>query len=140
MDGQIQRQKNTIAISSGGKLPQCRGRVCHRTILNIGFIEEELTAEQLNIIARTLTSMYEKKESLFKQTDEVIAKWVSHLWSRIIGSKNLDLTLYDEKSRMVWVDTIKHSNVREIGSEWLCYNTWHELGIDKVLEENDFRN
>jgi transposase len=39
---------------------------------------------------------------------------------------------------MVWVDTIKHSNVREIGSEWLCYNTWHELGIDKILEENDF--
>ncbi len=115
-----------------------QGRVCHRTILNIGFIEDELTAEQLNIIARTLTAMYEKKESLFKQTDELIAKWVRQLWSKIVGSKNLDLTLYDEKSGMVWVDTIKHSNVREIGSEWLCYNMWHELGIDKVLEENDF--
>lgn len=31
-----------------------QGRVCHRTILNIGFIEDELRPEQLNIIARTL--------------------------------------------------------------------------------------
>ena len=32
-------------------------RVCHRTILNIGFIEDELNSEQLNLIARTLTDI-----------------------------------------------------------------------------------
>ena len=44
-----------------------QGRVCHRTILNIGFLEDALTPEQLNIIARTLTDIYERKETLFKQ-------------------------------------------------------------------------
>ena len=39
---------------------------------------------------------------------------------------------------MVYADTIEHSNVREIGSEWMCYNTWQQLGIDKVLEDNEF--
>ncbi len=114
------------------------GRVCHRTILNIGFIEDELTAQQLNIIARTLTDIYENKESLFKQTDEIITKWVTNLWSRIVAGQRLDLTLFDKSSRMISADTMKHSNVREIGSEWMCYNTWHQLGMDQVLEENDF--
>ena len=110
----------------------------HRTILNVGFIEDELTPEQLNIIARTLTDIYHKKQTLFKQTDELINKWVNRLWSRIVVGQKLDLTVYDKNSRQVYVDTIKHKNVREIGSEWICYNIWHELGIDHVLEQNDF--
>jgi transposase len=114
------------------------GRVCHRTILNVGFLEEELTPEQLNVIARTLTDLYQKRQTLFPQTDPKITKWVTDLWSRIVGCNRLDLTLYDENNRMVNADTIKHSNVREIGAEWLCYNTWHNLDIDKVLEANGF--
>jgi hypothetical protein len=100
------------------------GRVCHRTILNIGFIEDLLSAEQLNTIARTLTDIYERKESLFTQKDPIINKWVSKLWSQIVASQKLDLTLYDKDSTMIAADTIEHSNVREIGSEWMCYNTW----------------
>lgn len=114
------------------------GRVCHRTILNIGFIAEELTAEQLNIIARTLTNMYEQKETLFKNTDPLINKWVSDLWSRIVAGQKLDLTLYDKSSRMVNADTLEHKNVREVGSEWMCCNTWQKLGLDDFLEAQDF--
>ena len=114
------------------------GRVCHRTILNVGFIEDELTPEQLNTIARTLTDIYQKKQTIFKQTDELVNKWVNRLWSRIVAGQKLDLTLYDENSRQVNLDTIQHKNVREIGSEWMCYNIWHKLGVDQVLEDNDF--
>jgi transposase len=39
---------------------------------------------------------------------------------------------------MVNVDTLEHSHVREVGAEWLCYNTWQELCIDKVLYDNGF--
>lgn len=115
-----------------------QGRVCHRTILNIGFIEDELSPEQLNIIARTLTDIYEQKETLFKQSDPLINKWVSDLWSKIVAGQKLDLTLYKNNSRMVDADTIEHKNVREIGSEWMCYNTWHQLGLDELLEEQGF--
>ncbi len=114
------------------------GRVCHRTILNVGFLRDILTSEQLNKIARTLTDIYQKKESIFKQADPLIQKWVSRLWSMIVEEKRLDLSLYDPDSRMISADTIEHSNVREIGAEWMCYNTWQELGIDKILEDNDF--
>lgn len=116
------------------------GRVCHRTILNVGFLEDELTAEQLNTISRTLTDKYQHKQSIFPQTDPLIVKWVEELWSRIVSGKRLDLTLYEERSRMVDADTLRHSNVREIGSEWICYQAWQQLGLDKVLADNDFND
>jgi len=115
-----------------------QGRVCHRTILNIGFIEDELSPEQLNIIARTLTDIYEQKETLFKQSDPLINKWVSELWSKIVAGQKLDLSLCNKSSRQVDLDTIEHKNVREIGSEWMCYNTWQQLGLDQLLEDQGF--
>jgi Transposase DDE domain len=114
------------------------GRICHRTILNVGFLEDELTPEQLNLIARTLTDMYQQKQSIFPQNDPLITKWITVLWGKIVGGKRLDLTAYDENNRMVHVDTLNHSNVREMGAEWLCYNTWQKLDIDKVLIDNDY--
>ena len=114
------------------------GRICHRTILNIGFIADELTSDQLHQIARALTNLQEFKSSLFPQTDDVVIKWVTELWSRIVKDNRVDLTLFDPSSRMINADTMKHKHVREIGSEWMCYNTWHKLGLDQVLEENDF--
>jgi transposase len=114
------------------------GRVCHRTILNIGFLEEEISPEQLNAIGRTLTDMYQQKPSIFPETDPIVNKWVSEFWRRIVQEKRLDLTLYTKDSRMVEADTLRHSNVREIGSEWLCYNAWHQLNLDQVLIDNGF--
>lgn len=114
------------------------GRVCHRTILNIGFLEEDLSTQQLNLIARRLTDMYQQKTSIFAETDSTVLKWVNEFWSRIVKQQRLDLTLYNKDSRMIDVDTISHNNIREIGAEWICYNTWQQLDLDKVLTDNGF--
>ena len=114
------------------------GRVCHRTILNIGFLEEDLSTQQLNLIARRLTDMYQQKTSIFAETDSTVLKWVNEFWSRIVKQQRLDLTLYNKDSRMIDVGTISHNNIREIGAEWICYNTWQQLDLDKVLTDNGF--
>ena len=106
------------------------GRVCHRTILNIGFLEDSLTPEQLNQIARSLTDMYERKISLFEFKDTLVKKWTTIWWNRIVSGKKLDLTVYHEDNRMVNADTIEHRQAREVGSEWICYCTWQKLGLD----------
>jgi transposase len=113
-------------------------RVCHRTIVNLGFIDASITPEQLNAVSRRLTDMYQLKESLFVNTDIVVEELVSKLWAEIKSNNKLDLKLYEPDNRNVSVDTLKHSDVREVGAEWICYNTWQELNIDKVLEENNF--
>jgi hypothetical protein len=104
----------------------------------VGFLDDELTPEQLNVIARTLTDMYQRKQSIFTQIDPLISKWIAELWGKIVGGKRLDLTAYDPNNRMVNADTLNHSNVREIGAEWMCYNTWQQLDLDKVLIDNGF--
>lgn len=114
------------------------GRVCHRTILNIGFIDDDYSADQLNQTARILTARYEQKQRLFEPTDPAVIELTETLWQRIIKDKRLDLTLHSPNSRHINADTMRHSNVREIGSEWICHQTLEELGIGKVLAANGF--
>ena len=114
------------------------GRVCHRTILNIGFIDDDYSPEQLNQTARILTDRYEQKQSLFEPTDTAVIELAETLWQRIIGEKRLDLTLHSPHSRKIDADTMRHSNVREIGSEWICHQTVEELGISKALSAAGF--
>lgn len=114
------------------------GRVCHRTILNIGFAEEEVSIDQLNQISRQLTARYEHKLSLFAHEDELVTRWCDFLWRRIIDEKRLDLSLFAPDSRKIDSDTMQHSNVREIGAERMCCNVFKELKIDKILGENGF--
>ena len=86
---------------------------------------EDASPEQLNIIQRRLTEKKEHKEPLFEQEEDPIVKnYVDELWQRIISAKEFDIASVENLSRMVNADTLQHSNVREIGAEWLCYNTW----------------
>jgi transposase len=114
------------------------GRVCHRTIVNIGFVDDDYSPEQLNLTARILTDRYEQKQTLFEPTDAAVIDLAETLWQRIIKEKRLDLTLHSPTSRKIDADTMRHSNVREIGSEWICHQSLEELGISKVLASAGF--
>ena len=114
------------------------GRVYHRTILNIGFIDDDYSPEQLNQTARILTDRYEQKQRLFEPTDTAVIELAETLWKRIIKDKRLDLTLHSPTSRQIDADTMRHSNVREIGSEWICHQSLEELGLIKVLAAAGF--
>jgi hypothetical protein len=56
-------------------------RICHRTNLNVGFMED-VSSEQLNKIQKHLTQRYERKQSLFEQEhdDDLVKKYVEELW------------------------------------------------------------
>ena len=114
-------------------------RICHRTILNIGFMEDA-TPEQLNKIQKRLTEKYEHKQLLFEaeEDDPVVEKYVEDLWQRIIASKKLDIVPVERLSRMINADTLRHSNVREIGSESICHNSWNKLQLTELLLMHGF--
>ena len=107
-------------------------RICHRTILNVGFMEDT-NVDQRNKIQKQLTDRYEHKQVLFKETDPVVIKYVEELWQRIINHKRLDITAVEQSSRMVNIDTVKHRDVREIGAEWIGYNAWENLELTQFL-------
>ena len=113
-------------------------RICHRTILNIGFMEDA-RPEQLNKIQKQLSEKYEHKQSLFElEQDPVVKKYVEDLWQRIIACNKLDIAPVEKLSRMVDADTLRHSNVREIGTEWMCHHTWDKLQLTELLLRHGF--
>jgi uncharacterized hydantoinase/oxoprolinase family protein len=56
-------KKIECLLSLGRKLCDGDNRICHHTILNVGFMED-ITAEQLNRIQKRITERYERKQSL----------------------------------------------------------------------------
>ncbi len=108
-------------------------RVCHHTILNVGFMED-VTPEQLNVIQKQLTQRYEHKQTFFQaEEDPIVKQYVEEFWQRIVGSKKLDLVSSEKLSRMVNMDTLQHSNAREIGAENIAYQTWEKLQLTPLL-------
>jgi hypothetical protein len=107
-------------------------RICHRTILNVGYMEDT-NVDQRNKIQKQLTDKYEHKQVLFQETDPLVRKYVEELWQRIIENKRLDIVAVDQSSRMVNIDTVKHRDVREIGAEWIGYNAWEKLELTQLL-------
>jgi len=108
-------------------------RICHRTILNVGFMDDA-TPERLNRIQKLLTERYERKEPLFQEEEDAIVKhYVEDFWQRIVSSKKLDLLSVDKLSRMVNMDTLRHTDAREIGAENIAYQTWEKLDLTQLL-------
>lgn len=107
-------------------------RICHRTILNVGYMEDT-NVDQRNKIQKHLTDRYERKQVLFEEADPVVKKYVEELWQRIRETKRLDIVAVEQSSRMVNIDTVKHRDVREIGAEWIGYNAWQKLELTQLL-------
>lgn len=110
-------------------------RICHTTLLNIGFIDYSI--ESLNNIRLILKNKIERTEVLFEVKDEVATKWAAIYLQQLIDKGKVDLSeqSFQEKKRLVNFDTIKNKDAREIGAEWLCYQSLEQLGIKNKLEE-----
>jgi len=108
-------------------------RVCHKTLLNIGFWPEA-TAEQKDKVVDHLNERYKNELALFEQTDEQVVEWVNRFWNEMITHKTIDRKTMEEKHRLVKVDTLKHKEAKEIGTEWICANTWNQLQLTALFE------
>lgn len=107
-------------------------RVCHRTILNVGFMDDT-DVQQRNKIQRHLTDRYERKQSLFAEPDPVVIHYISVLWLRILESRQIDVSNIIRQQRMVDVDTLQHIDAREIGAEWIGFHAWTQLNLSSFL-------
>lgn len=111
-------------------------RVCHSTIINIGFVDNAST-EQLIEVQKILNDKCKKIQSLFAdheaQPDKVVVQLVAEWWPRIQASNNFDMVSEERREKLVLFDSIKHKDVREIGTESICYNTWNQLYLSETL-------
>jgi hypothetical protein len=52
----------------------------------------------------------------------------------MIEKKTIDRKVLEQKHRLVKVESIKHKEAREIGTEWICANTWNNLKLTELFE------
>ena len=121
-------------------------RVCHRTILNAGYLDE-LTTDQLNLIQKILTAKVANHDNpLFElpyTDDTTVVRYVEEFYQRMVAEKRIDV-LVDKKEKkasrsgkdlqMIDLNSIRNKDVREIGAEWLSYQAMRQLRIAPFLE------
>jgi hypothetical protein len=71
-------------------------RVCHRTILNAGYLDE-LNTNQLNLIQKILTAkVANNNQPLFElpiTEDTIVIHYVNEFYNRMVADKRIDVLL-----------------------------------------------
>ena len=125
-------------------------RVCHRTLLNVGFLKELITTEELNQVRRIICKRYQDikggKELFDIQDDnsQVVIDLADKLWNELVEKNRIDIGQKEKKApsirqrNMVFEESIRHPDVREIGGEWLCYQAIEQLKLSDFLANIGF--
>jgi len=121
-------------------------RVCHRTILNVGYLDE-LQPEQRNLIQKILTEKTTNQDNtLFELTytqDPVVLHYVDELYHRMIQEKRVDVLLANQEKKAIKegkdiqsidLNSIRNKDIREVGAEWLSFQAMNQLQIGKFLQ------
>ena len=110
------------------------GRICHRTMLNVGFMGD-IEPEDLNRIQKLLNYKCQKEdkelfEIEYEKETPIVQKWVKELYFRLVKEKRIDVG--NEKSRKVkteedWetinMKSLRNKDVREVGGEWVMLSS-----------------
>ncbi len=126
------------------------GRVCHRTLLNAGYLDA-LTADRLNLIQKILTEkVTNARNPLFDlppSTDPIVVRYVESFYNQMIAEKRIDVP--DSKLRqhvpkngkdlqLIDINSIRNKDVREIGAEWMSHQAMQQLQIGGFLQGRDW--
>ena len=126
------------------------GRVCHRTLLNVGFLDDLVNIDQLNQIRRILCNRRQEalgNVHLFEienNNEQIVNDLADSFWHRLVTENRIDIGQKPPKvptarqRNMVYETSIRHPDVREIGSEWLCYQALEQLQLADYLSNIGF--
>ncbi|MFV0553820.1 MAG: hypothetical protein ACK5LR_03860 [Mangrovibacterium sp.] len=122
-----------------------RGHVHSLIVLNIGF-EPSLKPLQVKRIARALTFRFQNRhsQSLFSENQDGLTGeerlFAERYWQRMVDEGGIDR--FDQKEnqskkeseRYIDLDTVEHTDARNVGAEWLCKQTIERLGLEDFLK------
>ena len=122
-------------------------RVCHRTLLNAGYLDA-LNTDQLNLIQKILTAKVNNPgKPLFElscSSDEVVIHYVEMFYKRMVAEKRIDVagdkhvkqaSKNGKDLHLIDINSIRNKDVREIGTEWMLQQSMQQLQIASFLEQ-----
>jgi hypothetical protein len=125
-------------------------RVCHRTLLNVGFLSGSFNSDELNQVRRIICKRLQKikggNELFDIQHDnpQKVIDLADKLWNDLVEKNRIDIGQKPQKApgirsrNMVYEESIRHPDVREIGGEWLCYQALEQLHLKDFLSNIGF--
>jgi hypothetical protein len=121
-------------------------RVCHRTILNAGYLDE-LNTDQLNLIQKILTAKATNGDQpLFElpfTDDPTVIQYVDKFYTRMVAEKRIDVLIENQEKKAlksgkdlqtIDINSIRNKDVREVGAEWMSYQAMAQLQISTFLK------
>ena len=123
------------------------GRVRSRFMLTVGFIEEEHSMYDIRDIGKCLTWLHEHQGekdmfgSPLSRYNDFVQRKTQEFWDKMVAEGSIDAvkkTIEESRKkaeRLIEVDTVKHTDAREIGAENICLQAIRELKLDKFLED-----
>ena len=121
-----------------------RGHVHSLIVLNIGF-EPSLTVKNVQRIAVALTERFKKRNDgkLFTENyenlNELELAKADEYWKRMRDEGGIDrfdnkeAKARSEASHYVDIDSVEHTDARNVGAEWLCKQAMDELSLEDFL-------
>jgi hypothetical protein len=150
----IRRNPATETIDSYYRLVESyrneTDRVCHRTLLNVGFLDGSIHIDELNQVRRLLCKRYQDikgGDELFdieENNPQKVLDLVDKLWDELVEKSRIDIGERQKKApnerarNMVYEESIRHPDVREIGGEWLCSQALEQLQLKDYLSNIGF--
>lgn len=130
------------------------GVICRRDLINVGRLDD-FTQEDINDVAKIVTEKSKgMPDPMFagELYAEKVLTLANDLYSQLIAKQLIDLPGSASKSEhsienlrqqherrfIARVSTLKHTDVREIGAEHLCYETIKKLRIREFLLRQGF--
>ena len=122
------------------------GKVHSLIVLNVGF-EPEMNYKMMRRIADVLSERFAhpNQNYLFESPLETLSPFeqqkAHEYWQRMIDLGTIDRFNSKEEAskkeaeRYIDLDTVKHTDVRNLGAEWLCKQTIDRLEIERFLRK-----
>lgn len=115
-------------------------KVRHRSILSLGILVELADKKDFKFLADRIEQLLGGKPSLFA-CPPAVEKLAQKYYSQIIEGKLVDRVSLPQTAKSlqtVDLDSVAIENVREIGSEWMCYQAINQLGLRGYFEKAGF--
>lgn len=124
------------------------GRVHTRTLLTVGFLPEEVKAEDVRDIAKALSCRYDSRGYAgdlftcdgFGEWNETVLRYAAEFWERMVKNGVIDASEEARRNadgkcrKLVDASTMNHTDARECGAEWLCLQAVEQLGLKEFLK------
>jgi len=113
------------------------GGIYHRIIIGFGKLEELPTDEQKKLLASRVEELIINGGNtlLIALADEKVEKLAHYYYGEIKRKRRYDVKRGKEDWETVNMGTMKNKDAREIGAEWLCKQTFDQLGIGDFLKQ-----